>query len=179
MTRSRSLPVVRIKRTGRRLEPRGSSWGYISHLREMVSHDLTMVDPDSIPELQALPEFFWMVEFSLPPLYTGNRSKLGEVIISAANDATYNAGQVIGIRVPGVLLLQSAPGQFKAHPCNWRCILRSMNAGHSTIIGNTAAIPLRVKIIFSDANMTPLPRRASDRTLVCGVAFPNRRDLRP
>jgi hypothetical protein len=90
---------------------------YISHLREMVSHDLTVVDPDSIPELQALPEFFWMVEFSLPPLYTGNRSKLGEVIVSAANDATYNAGLVIGLRIPGVVLLQSAPGQLQAHPC--------------------------------------------------------------
>jgi hypothetical protein len=44
-----------------------------------------------------------MVEFSLPTLYTGNRSKLGEVLISA-NDMSREIESVLAIRLPGSML---------------------------------------------------------------------------
>ena len=48
-------------------------------------------------------ETFWMVEFSLPPLYTGNQSKLGEVLISASV-LSGDADSVLEIRLPGSML---------------------------------------------------------------------------
>jgi hypothetical protein len=57
-----------------------------------------------------------MVEFTLPALYTGNRSKLGEVLF----DEQF-AGQgtlielVAGVRLPGLMLLRDPAGKLTLH----------------------------------------------------------------
>jgi hypothetical protein len=84
---------------------------YVDHLMASNCHDgstCTATDVGQIP----LPDYFWMVEFSLPALYTGNHSKLGEVIIhpnpptAAPTDDDY----IIAIRVPGYVIARPAPG---------------------------------------------------------------------
>jgi hypothetical protein len=77
---------------------------YFGHLKGLEGHDGTKLDGSTLGKLSWLPEYFWMVEYSLPPLYTGNRTKLGEVIISAADAKGYSAGQVLAIRLPGLVL---------------------------------------------------------------------------
>jgi hypothetical protein len=93
---------------------------YMAHLEKTVGHDLTLVNPEARGELSTLPDFFWMVEFSLPPLYTGNRSKLGEVIVSATAGANHKAGEVVAIRIPGSVLRLSSPGRLTVFPCTLR-----------------------------------------------------------
>jgi hypothetical protein len=55
-----------------------------------------------------LPDKLWVVEFSLPELYTGNRSKLGEVIFEALSpiDAGDPTGSLLALRAPGVLVIR-------------------------------------------------------------------------
>jgi hypothetical protein len=77
---------------------------YIGHLKMTSGHDGTGIDDETISKLSWLPEYFWMVEFSLPPLYTGNRSKLGEVIISASDARAHKSGEVLSIRLPGLIV---------------------------------------------------------------------------
>lgn len=80
---------------------------YLSHLRAMRGHDSSRMSASEIEPFGALPERFWMVEFSLPPLFTGNHSKLGEVIISAdtlaksPDDAT-----ILALRLPSLSLVR-------------------------------------------------------------------------
>ena len=59
---------------------------YLDHLRAGRAHDGTSLTAEQIALLENLPDWFWMVEVSLPQLYTGNRSKLGEVLISALEE---------------------------------------------------------------------------------------------
>jgi hypothetical protein len=60
-----------------------------------------------------LPDWFWMVEFSLPALFTGNRSKLGEVIIRTdVGGAKLNIDLVEAIRIPNLYIAKDGAGQF-------------------------------------------------------------------
>jgi hypothetical protein len=55
---------------------------YQAHLLSAVAHDGSSLTPNEIALTDCLPDWFWMVEFSLPALFTGNRSKLGEIFVS-------------------------------------------------------------------------------------------------
>ncbi|WP_145986961.1 hypothetical protein [Bradyrhizobium vignae] len=76
---------------------------YIDHLKRAKAHDQSRADRATLAALEGLDESFWMVEFSLPTLYTGNRSKLGEVLISST-DYAGESGSVLGLRLPGRFL---------------------------------------------------------------------------
>jgi hypothetical protein len=57
-----------------------------------------------------------MVEFSLPSLFTGNRSKLGEVIVrSDFNGAQKPLDLVEAIRLPSIFAIKNATGGFDIH----------------------------------------------------------------
>lgn len=87
---------------------------YLDHLRMTRAHDLTQMTPDDIASLQSLPTEFWMVEFSLPALFTGNRSKLGEVIISTsgAKRGALSSDRILALRLPSLLVLRDADDSF-------------------------------------------------------------------
>ena len=88
---------------------------YINHLAELKAHDQSVAAADEISGLKKmLPDQFWMVEYTLPALMTGNRSKLGEILLDAelAPDPNDQGKLVLGIRLPGLWLVKDAAGQF-------------------------------------------------------------------
>lgn len=89
---------------------------YLQHLRALKGHDGTVMKDGEFGPLQGLPDYFWLVEFSLPSLFTGNRSKLGEVLVDAITplDKANPTELVLGLRIPEVLLMKGADGQY--HP---------------------------------------------------------------
>ncbi len=91
---------------------------YTQHLGNAVAHDLTQASEAEIALLDTLPQQFWMVEFSLPALYTGNHSKLGEVLLDSATapDPTDIAPLFLGARFPSTLILKDSLGALEIHP---------------------------------------------------------------
>lgn len=86
---------------------------YLTHLSEVTAHDGTSVISKDHVDFEGLPEQFWMVEFSLPSLFLGNRSKLGEVLIQSAEPIGDNVlDLVIGARLPGFAILFNPSHQF-------------------------------------------------------------------
>lgn len=80
---------------------------YITHLREARGHDETAATEEELEPLNALPERLWMVEFSLPSLFTGNRAKLGEVLLMADPDKPEDIDDVfLGLRLPNLLVVK-------------------------------------------------------------------------
>lgn len=88
--------------------------GYKEHLRQLKGHDGTTMDPAQIDRIDSLPERFWMVEFTLPALFTGNKAKLGEVLIASdvINPETY-LDVVHAVRLPNMLLINDDGSQLK------------------------------------------------------------------
>ncbi|MCK9913696.1 hypothetical protein MXD81_31390 [Microbacteriaceae bacterium K1510] len=87
---------------------------YQNHLRSSVAHDHTALTEEEIKLLDGLPDFFWMVEFSLPALFTGNRSKLGEVIVAATSTGGPPMELLQAFRLPSMLILPAGGGSI--HP---------------------------------------------------------------
>jgi hypothetical protein len=88
---------------------------YTEHLRNMKDHDGNANDPSEIANFGALPERFWMIEISVPYLFTGNRTKLGELLLDAqqaVNPADLN-GIFLAMRLPGLLLVKDAAGDVQ------------------------------------------------------------------
>jgi hypothetical protein len=89
---------------------------YKAHLLASIGHDQTKVAPGEIDSADALPDWFWMVEFSLPALFTGNRSKLGEVLIrSHVGNAQGPFDLVEGLRLPSLFAVKNVAGAFDIH----------------------------------------------------------------
>lgn len=88
--------------------------GYKEHLRQLRGHDRTTIDPTQIDRVDSLPERFWMVEFTLPALFTGNKAKLGEVLIASdvIDPKTY-LDVVHAVRLPNLLLMNEDGSQLK------------------------------------------------------------------
>ena len=80
---------------------------YVAHLQAVRGHDGSAIKPPELERLAALPDRFWMVEFSLPSIFTGNRTKLGEVLIDAQADLPIDVNKaVVGLRLPKVLIVR-------------------------------------------------------------------------
>lgn len=92
---------------------------YLTHLADSCCHDGSKINAGALALLAQLPDRFWMTEFSLPSLYTGNRSKLGEVICEAMRpvDVADLQRSVLAIRVPEHLLLRDG-SSWLSHPCS-------------------------------------------------------------
>lgn len=91
---------------------------YLKQLKSSKAHDGTNLSDGDEQRLAKLPERFWVVEFSLPELYTGNRSKLGEVIFDAVNapNSADLSSLLLALRVPGVLVMRDGP-DMATHAC--------------------------------------------------------------
>lgn len=90
-----------------------SRQGYQDHLRSSVGHDESSLKPEEITLTDNLPDWFWMVEYSLPSLFTGNRSKLGEVFVSTDMAHGIPPLRLIqGIRLPSLFVVKDGAGQF-------------------------------------------------------------------
>lgn len=80
---------------------------YIEHLKGARGHDDSAMASDELARLESLPDRIWMVEFSLPSLFTGNRAKLGEVLLQADPVEPEELEDVfIGLRLPNLLMLK-------------------------------------------------------------------------
>ena len=89
---------------------------YIEHLGASKSHDNTRLTEEEISLLESdLPDWFWMVEISLPQLYAGNRSKLGEVLVDALNVPASNdqSTSLLALRLPSGTLKRSNNGTMR------------------------------------------------------------------
>ena len=82
---------------------------YRSHLKNLVGYDTSRLTPDELTWVDTLPEKFWMTEFTFSPLFTGNRSKLGEVITSVEEFDSV-PDQVLSLRLPGAVYLTRGSG---------------------------------------------------------------------
>ena len=70
---------------------------YIEHMENDVFENMEI--PENLHDkIKNAPDHFWFIEFSLPDLYTANKTKLGEIVI---DDETNN---IISLRYVGNLL---------------------------------------------------------------------------
>jgi hypothetical protein len=89
---------------------------YKAHLLASIGHDQTKAMPGELDPADGLPKWFWRVEFSLPALFTGNRSKLGEVLIrSEVNGARTDIDLVECVRLPSLMAIKNSAGAFDVH----------------------------------------------------------------
>lgn len=81
---------------------------YWAHIATTVAHDNSHLGPGASQALlDDLPEILWMVEFTVPDLFTGNHSKLGEILLEANHESgtTFSKDRVRGIRVPSRFMI--------------------------------------------------------------------------
>ncbi len=90
---------------------------YLAHLAEAEGHDFSRMTEDEIARFELLPDRLWMVEFSLPALFTGNRSKLGEVLLEAdPKDLSEPEAVFVGLRMPNLMLVRNEAGDMVQSP---------------------------------------------------------------
>lgn len=93
---------------------------YLAHIQGVRAHDGSRAHAADAALMSALPELFWMVEFTLADLLTGNRSKLGEVLVDANWSEEIEGDRrnlIAAIRLPGLLLLKEASAsEMTLHP---------------------------------------------------------------
>jgi hypothetical protein len=95
---------------------------YLEHIRESKAHDMSVVSEPEVSLFNDLPERFWMVEISLPQLYAGNRSKLGEVLIDALSEPSADdfRTSLLALRVPSILVKRGDNGLLRWFPLSMR-----------------------------------------------------------
>ena len=87
---------------------------YFVHLSAAKAHDGTSLTQPEVDLFSSLPDWFWMVEYSVPELFTGNRSKLGEILFSI--DSTANlVDAVLAIRAPDMIIVRNNTNAFSLH----------------------------------------------------------------
>ena len=117
------LEMMRMKPPGYVLRPiLLSRESYLDHLREAEAHDGSRSGSNELAVLAALPPHLWIVEYTLPQLYDGNRSKIGEVVLDASSDpaevqAALREGKLgpalAGFRAPGLIALSEAGSKLQ------------------------------------------------------------------
>lgn len=85
---------------------------YIAHLASARAHDESAASAEELAVLSSLPDRVWMVEYSLPSLFTGNRAKLGEVLLMADPvDPSEYEDVFVGLRLPTLFVVRDAQSQ--------------------------------------------------------------------
>lgn len=89
---------------------------YLRHLRESKSHDGSAMTEGETNWFLDLPDQFWMTEITLPSLYTGNKSKLAEILISSTERVDVNRpfGLFLGMRLPATVVRMGQSGTAEA-----------------------------------------------------------------
>lgn len=80
---------------------------YEAHLQSIEGHDGSRLRPEEIaPFIAGLPDRFWISEFTMPALYAGNKSKLGEILFDASKpvDPAHLFEAVLAMRAPSLLI---------------------------------------------------------------------------
>ncbi|MBN2023142.1 MAG: hypothetical protein JW809_10150, partial [Pirellulales bacterium] len=106
---------------------------YLGHLEKMIDWEQHSINKQSIIGLKAEPGFsdrlMWMVELSVPELFSTNRRKVGEILIRADQVPS-------GDRDPDSYVLARVPGYFAVYlgDSNFR-FLTSGAQGHVPLFG--------------------------------------------
>lgn len=94
---------------------------YLSHIKNSAGHNDSKHVNYFENYFDKFPKWLWMTEISLPNLFAGNRSKIGEVISIVdfindrlSKDNTEELGReiVLSIRLPGFLFINDRKGSF-------------------------------------------------------------------
>ena len=96
----RRAPVLRTLLVSRRQ--------YVEHARDLRDWHGGQLTPQQVALLQdGLPARFWMVEVSLPELYTANKRKLGELLFDITTPRPKDPllGSWLGGRLPGIFYI--------------------------------------------------------------------------
>ncbi|MCW2245032.1 hypothetical protein M2352_000623 [Azospirillum fermentarium] len=95
---------------------------YAMHLFHSNGHDGSKIGEKEITVLKKLPikknekEIFWMVEISLPDLFSGNHSKVGEILLNAhiyPEKIKDYQDILIGIRLPKTFVIKDKNGGYE------------------------------------------------------------------
>ncbi len=114
---------------------------YLSHLRQIRDWGTEgLISPYAIANIRQRlkgPDWnwIWVAEFSVPDLYSGNRRKLGELVITARKgfDRVERTDWAV-LRLPGVIVLDASPKEKR--PVN-QIIFHTLTSGirrHSALI---------------------------------------------
>lgn len=96
---------------------------YIKHIESLTEDARDFLTPEIRQSLNRLPDHVWVSEITLPHLYTGNKHKLGDVIVRAdVSLVEVLEGESIEIieliRLPGLMCFMSDNLGKKTFPCN-------------------------------------------------------------
>ena len=69
---------------------------YCSHIKENVERKLLKPTEVQWKKLRGLPSYIWVTEISIPNLYSGNKAKLGDVLIKASSEIEKDDCFVLG-----------------------------------------------------------------------------------
>ena len=86
---------------------------YVEHLKGAHGHDGSKLRRSEMKLFASLPERFLMSEISYPDLFTGNKTKLGEIIVDAAYSTREPNEAIVAARCSGFLVV-AAGGQVLA-----------------------------------------------------------------
>lgn len=89
---------------------------YIEHLSKLEDHKKQTVSEDILYLVKYLPEKFWMIEFTLPNLYTANKSKLGEATFYIDQDENDLNKLLISFRGPESFIIRVDNNKQKDKP---------------------------------------------------------------
>jgi hypothetical protein len=103
VTTPRRGPVLRTFQT--------SKADYLGHLELIRDREGLTLATSAVNLAEAvLPDHFWITEFTLPDLYTANKSKLGELLCSAsdpqANEPSGGMPEFLLLRLPGYITVK-------------------------------------------------------------------------
>jgi len=98
---------------------------YLEHLASAVGHNGARMNSENLSCLNGLPPLFWMVEFSVPDLFTGNKSKLGEILVGVEvvpQEGNPPAPPFLAARLPGLICIalsaEERPGALAVSKCD-------------------------------------------------------------
>ncbi|MFH1097394.1 MAG: hypothetical protein ABH886_09200 [Candidatus Desantisbacteria bacterium] len=122
--------LTRMRESGNNLVCRTllvSKSTYQEKLDALLGDNLATLPIDIRNEIDSLPDFFWVSEFSLPHIYTTNKHKLGDVLISAdaLNDPSNALDAFLFAWFPGYFISSSDLQPKKWHLIDHVQLLRS------------------------------------------------------
>ena len=90
---------------------------YIEHIKSLSNDRLIDLTSEIQQQLNHLPNYVWVSEITLPELYTGNKHKVGDIVIRADAEAIRKLimGESVDtelIRLPGIMYFESKERGF-------------------------------------------------------------------
>lgn len=118
---------------------------YLEHVGKLIGWDYSRIRPDTIQTLRESPQlpngWVWMVELSVPELFSANRRKVAEVLIRADRALASDVQSYVLARVPGYFAF---PAGGMGEPAKYRFIDTGAE-GHVSAFGCEDADPRPIK----------------------------------